>query len=101
MKALLVNPDEHTIIPPRCTLNSFAQFLSARQSQNIMDRLDHQEWFMSDEFYHKSDFIAHVPGLDNKAEGLKLLLDAASMHARERAQETQRVRRTITGSVSS
>lgn len=83
MKALLVNPDSHTIIPPRCTLNSFAQFLTARQSQSIMDRLDHQEWFMSDEFYHKSDFIAHVPGLDNKAEGLKLLLDAAAMHARE------------------
>ena len=80
MKALLGNMvdfDDHVLSPPRCTFNSFAKFLTLGQSLQIMDHLTEQEWYLDSEHYHKGDFIAHTPGVDNKAECLKLLLQEA------------------------
>lgn len=83
MKALLKSMedrgdfDKYVLSPPRCTFNSFAKFLTLGQSVEIMDHLTEQEWYLDDEHYHKSDFIAHIPGVDNKAECLKLLLREA------------------------
>jgi galactosyl transferase GMA12/MNN10 family len=77
LKVLLANMkdfDEHVLSPPRCTFNSFAKFLTLGQSLEIMDHLQEQEWYLDAEHYHKGDFIAHTPGVDNKAECLKLLL---------------------------
>lgn len=80
MKALLGNmPDfeQHVLVPARCTLNSFAQFLTRGESMSIMNSLNEQEWYQSEDFYHSGDFIAHTPGYDNKAECLRLLLKEA------------------------
>jgi galactosyl transferase GMA12/MNN10 family len=83
MKALLKSMedqgtfDAHVLSPPRCTFNSFAQFLTLGQSIEIMDHLTEQDWYFDSEHYHKGDFIAHIPGVDNKAECLKLLLREA------------------------
>lgn len=80
LKALLANMndfDQHVLSPPRCTFNSFAKFLTLGQSLRIMDVLEEQEWYMDSGHYHKGDFIAHTPGVDNKAECLKLLLREA------------------------
>lgn len=77
LKALLKNMkdlNEHVLSPPRCTFNSFAKFLTLHQSLAIMDHLQEQEWYLDTEHYHKGDFIAHTPGVDNKIECLKLLL---------------------------
>ena len=83
LKALLRTMEErnifhdHVLTPPRCTINSFAHFLTLGESIDIMDHLTEQPWYYSTEFYHKGDFIAHIPGFDNKAECLKLLLREA------------------------
>lgn len=69
--------DSHVLVPPRCTMNSFAQFLTITESLDIMDHLTEKTWHMDNEHYHKGDFIAHIPGVDNKAECLKLLLAEA------------------------
>ena len=80
MKALLRDMpdfDQHVAVPPRCTMNSFARFLTLRESKHVMETLEEQEWYMNERFYHKSDFIAHTPGYDNKAECIRLLLQEA------------------------
>lgn len=81
MKALLRDMkdfEEHVLVPPRCTFNSFAKFLTVGESIGLdMDHLDDMDWFMDSEHYHKGDFIAHTPGIDNKAEALQLLLREA------------------------
>ena len=77
MKALLANMEDfkdHVLVPPRCTMNSFAKFLTVPESRNIMDELVFKPWYLDSGYYHKGDFIAHAPGIDNKAEALKLLL---------------------------
>jgi galactosyl transferase GMA12/MNN10 family len=83
MKALLKTLEDrgsfhdHVLSPPRCTFNSFAKFLTLGQSIEIMDHLTEQDWYFDSEHYHKGDFIAHIAGVDNKAECLKLLLREA------------------------
>lgn len=83
LKALLRTMEErnifhdHVLTPPRCTINSFAHFLTLGESMEIMDHLTEQPWYYDNEHYHKGDFIAHIPGFDNKAECLKLLLREA------------------------
>lgn len=86
LKALLAlklqdpSQSQHIGVPPRCTFNSFAKFLSLRESQTLVDdkeSLKAKEWYMDNEHYHKGDFIAHTPGIDNKAECLKMLLREA------------------------
>jgi hypothetical protein len=70
--------DQHVLVPPRCTLNSFARFFSARQVRSFSKKLADQEWYMSEDYYHKGDFIAHVAGYDNKAGMMRLLLKEAN-----------------------
>jgi hypothetical protein len=83
LKALLRTMEErnifkdHVLAPPRCTINSFAHFLTLGESMYVMDHLTEQDWYYDNEHYHKGDFIAHIPGFDNKAECLKLLLREA------------------------
>jgi hypothetical protein len=80
MKALLremTDFNEHVLSPPRCTFNAFAKFLTLSESVHVLDHLDDQEWYLSENYYHKGDFIAHTPGYDNKAECLRMLLQEA------------------------
>ena len=80
LKALLRDIPQfhnHVLSPARCTFNSFAQFLTLNESLTIMDRLEQQEWYLSENYYHRSDFLAHTPGYDNKEETLRLLLQEA------------------------
>jgi hypothetical protein len=69
--------DIHVAVPARCTFNSFAKFLTVQESLTVLDQLEGQEWYMSPDYYHKGDFIAHTPGYDNKQECLQLLLNEA------------------------
>jgi len=71
--------DRKVAVPPRCTMNSFAQFLTLQESTTLTDMktISQQEWYMSIDYYHQGDFIAHTPGYDNKAECLRLLLQEA------------------------
>ena len=68
---------QHVLSPARCTFNSFAKFLTLSESKTAMDQLPAQDWYLSENYYHKGDFIAHTPGYDNKAETLRLLLQEA------------------------
>lgn len=64
-------------IPARCTLNSFAKFFSFSDLKAVTQTLEQQDWYMSEDWYHKGDFIAHTPGYDNKAACIRLLLQEA------------------------
>ena len=80
LKALLrdmVDFDAHVLSPARCTFNSFAKFLAVSESAAVMDALDEQPWYQSEDYYHKGDFLAHSPGYDNKEHCLRLLLQEA------------------------
>lgn len=82
LKAMLTNlPDkefaEHVAVPPRCTINSFAKFLTVGESDKVMATLEDQEWYMDERYYHKGDFLAHTPGYDNKNECIRALLEEA------------------------
>jgi hypothetical protein len=80
MLATLPDFDDHVLVPARCTLNSFAKFLTVSESLTVMmdgNSLNEQPWFLSQDYYHKGDFLAHAPGYDNKAECLRLLLQEA------------------------
>jgi mannan polymerase II complex MNN10 subunit len=77
LKALLKSTedfDEHVLVPTRCTFNSFARFFTHRQNRLFSLHLSDQEWYMSTDYYHKGDFVAHVAGIDNKAGALQLLV---------------------------
>lgn len=81
LKALLrdmVDFDAHVLSPARCTFNSFAKFLSVSESATVMDTLNEQPWYLSEDYYHKGDFLAHSPGYDNKEHCLRLLLQEAT-----------------------
>lgn len=73
----MVDFDAHVLSPARCTFNSFAKFLSVGESAAVMDALDEQPWYQSEDYYHMGDFLAHTPGYDNKENCLRLLLQEA------------------------
>lgn len=68
--------DKHIAVPPRCTINAFAKFLRPWDMEAMTDaELKAQPWYMSENFYHKSDWLVHVPGYDNKAGTLQMLME--------------------------
>jgi hypothetical protein len=71
---------QHVIAPPRCRLNSFAVLLSPAQHRYAETHLDEfrSTWYMSADYYHAGDFIAHFPGIDNKELVLQMFLDLAA-----------------------
>jgi len=75
-----INAQPHIAIPARCNLNSFAVFLTETQLQAVQrdpSQLQQAPWYMSDQFYHRGDFIAHAAGVDQKAAVVELLLKRA------------------------
>ena len=80
-KVLLKSIDEdefaqHVAVPPRCTINAFAKFLRPWEMEDMTDQeLQAQPWYMSENFYHKGDWLVHVPGYDNKAGTLQMLME--------------------------
>lgn len=60
---------------PRCTFNSFAVFLPEGTDTSHSDK---EEWWMSENFYHKGDFVAHASGIDQKAAAVAMLLERAT-----------------------
>jgi galactosyl transferase GMA12/MNN10 family len=68
----------HCASPPRCTFNSSAVFLTPSDYDKIIGTtMEYHEWYNSTNFYHQSDLIAHVAGIDNKRDTLEMLLKLA------------------------
>lgn len=67
------------LVPPRCNMNSFAVFVTEKQLLAVQDpdQLKLAPWYMSNQFYHQGDFIAHAAGVDQKAAVIELLLQRA------------------------
>lgn len=65
-------------MPPRCNFNSFGVFVPQSSSNQMIDWKNPPEWYLSEQFYHQGDFIAHASGIDQKAVGVELLLQHAS-----------------------
>ena len=84
MLASLPEFDQHILVPPTCTFNSFAYFLEPEVLQAILAEpeesgksLIDQPWYQNEAFYHKGDLLAHVAGFNNKIEPVQMLLDIA------------------------
>mmetsp|Transcript_75444 Transcript_75444/g.219145 ORF Transcript_75444/g.219145 Transcript_75444/m.219145 type:complete len:344 (-) Transcript_75444:51-1082(-) len=84
MLAKLPEFDQHILVPPRCTFNSFAYFMYEdrlakvlSQPEGAEDSLQVQPWYLNEAFYHKGDLLAHVAGYDNKEQPVSLLLEIA------------------------
>lgn len=76
--------DQHILVPPRCTFNSFTYFLTEDRLQSILSQpegsegsLTQQIWYQNEAFYHKGDLLAHVAGYNNKVDPVRLLLELA------------------------
>ena len=68
--------EKHVAVPPRCTINAFAKFLRPWEMDSMTkEKLQTQSWYMSENFYHKGDWLVHVPGYDNKAGTLQMLIE--------------------------
>jgi galactosyl transferase GMA12/MNN10 family len=74
---------QYVVVPPRCRLNSFAVLLSPAKYEYAKNHLDEFKttWYLSADYYHQGDFIAHFPGIDNKEQVLKMFLDLAQNNA--------------------
>ena len=70
--------DAHVAVPPRCTFNSFAKFIRPSQLITAQREIENQDYYMDEAYYHKGDLIAHVAGVDNKAETIRQLLKLAT-----------------------
>lgn len=72
--------DQHVLVPPRCTFNSFAYFLTPDILGKILaveGSLEEQSWYRNEAFYHRGDLLAHVAGYNNKEHPVKMLLELA------------------------
>jgi hypothetical protein len=66
----------HIAIAPRCNFNSFGAFLPRGVVyEQTKEWLEQQEWYLSENFYHAGDFVAHASGIDQKEAGIALLLE--------------------------
>jgi mannan polymerase II complex MNN10 subunit len=82
LKAFMQNlPEEvilqHVLAPARCTFNSFIKVVAPNDYEQVLTDLHQQDFYLAEAYYHKGDFIAHVAGVDNKVDTLKMLLEAA------------------------
>jgi galactosyl transferase GMA12/MNN10 family len=68
---------QHCLVPPRCTFNSFAKFIEPDQLAMATAAITEQSYYMDEAYYHKGDFVAHVAGISNKMDTIKLLLELA------------------------
>jgi hypothetical protein len=75
---------QHILVPPRCTFNSFAYFVTEQVLAEVTSKpegaegsLSKQEWFQNEGYYHKGDLLAHVAGFNNKVHPVKMLLELA------------------------
>ena len=68
---------QHILAPPRCSFNSFVKFLEPSKLATISKHVEKQDWYMSEAFFHKGDFIAHVAGVDSKVHAIRILLKQA------------------------
>ena len=74
----LENPSdaEHIAVPARCNFNAFGVFVNS--AQQLRGDVQQQEWYLSENFYHAGDFVAHASGIDQKEAGVALLLQRAT-----------------------
>jgi len=77
----------HIRMPSRCRLNSFGVFVTdpglavgggGTKQPFDNDKNKKPEWYLSDQFYHDGDFIAHASGIDQKGVGVEFLLKRAT-----------------------
>jgi galactosyl transferase GMA12/MNN10 family len=81
MKMLLKNMtkidyDEKVAAPPRCQFNSVAKFFTPGEAarMTLQALRKNKQLFLSEETYHRGDFIAHAAGINNKVATAEMLL---------------------------
>ena len=68
--------NEHCLVPPRCTFNSFAKFVRDNGNPESHQQLLLERTY-NEAYYHQTDFVAHVAGVDNKRDTIQMLLELA------------------------
>ena len=68
--------NDHCLVPPRCTFNSFAKFVHGSMPESSREQLLSERQY-NEAYYHQTDFVAHVAGVDNKRDTIQMLLDLA------------------------
>lgn len=68
--------DAHIVVPPRCSFNSVAKFLTHAEATELGEAKNSQ-FFMDLQSYHKGDLIAHIAGKNNKIDTTRLILKDA------------------------
>jgi hypothetical protein len=76
--------NDHCLVPPRCTFNSFAKFIRGGGKSSTPDIIPDPnvqqillERTYNEAYYHQTDFVAHVAGVDNKRDTIQMLLELA------------------------
>lgn len=69
---------ERIRLVPRCTFNSFAVFVPDDDASPPDVPMERQDWYLSENFYHDGDFIAHASGVDQKEACVEMLLAEAT-----------------------
>jgi mannan polymerase II complex MNN10 subunit len=67
-------PSSRIKMVPRCTFNSFAVFV--KEGSSTADEKN-QDWYLSENYYHHGDFMAHASGVDQKKNCVEMLLQYA------------------------
>jgi mannan polymerase II complex MNN10 subunit len=69
--------EDHVLVPPRCTFNSFARAVWPAHYATAQRKLTTSPWYQHEGYYHQGDFIAHVAGYDNKKDLVLQFLELA------------------------
>jgi galactosyl transferase GMA12/MNN10 family len=69
--------DGHAVAPRQCNFNSFTIMIDPRDYEENAVNIKDKEYYMSEFYYHKGDFIAHAAGVDNKEDTVKIFLEYA------------------------
>jgi mannan polymerase II complex MNN10 subunit len=69
--------DAHIVVPPRCTFNSVAKFLSPAEVAQYEGDIKEAPFYKDLQSYHKGDFIAHIAGKNNKIDTTAMILKDA------------------------
>ena len=67
----------HGVAPRQCNFNSFTVMIEPKEYNEHVTNLNDKEYFMSEYYYHKGDFIAHAAGVDNKEDTVRMFLEFA------------------------
>jgi len=66
------------LAPKQCNFNSFAAIVDPKEYPDHEVHFKQKEYFLSEYYYHKGDFLMHAAGVDNKEVVVREFLELAT-----------------------